>query len=236
MKLFLSVPVKKSDDYDIEKLSKSIHDARLNDYCVIRDYQGDKQVLDDPRHLWSIVRDEIGACDGLLIDVTHAPNDARMVEVGIAYSLRLPVIIVKKQGTEHKPVMDGVSEHVIEYDDYKDLSHQLKQFDTDRSFNITDKLAMLVMFLMVGALIGWQAWMLFAPLGIIAPVIYWLGVRHIFTSMRVFDRVVILIPLALLWLSGLWWLKGISIPVAVAWTIIYWVVAIIVLRRMRLSL
>lgn len=236
MKLFISAPVKDTGDHSLDKLSKAIHDANLSDFCLVRDFQSDEKALDDPKGLWAVVRDEIGACDGLIIDVTHAPNDARMVEVGIAYAQRLPIIVVKKRGTEHKQLMGSVSEHVIEYDDYKDLSGQLKRFDRDRSFNITDKSAMLVMFLLVGGLIAWQSWLFFAPLAIIAPVIYWLVVRQFFASMRVFDRVVILIPLALLWLSGLWWLKGISIPLAVGWTLIYWVVAIIVLRRMRLSL
>lgn len=236
MKLFISAPVKDADNQDLDRLSKAIRDANLSGFCMSRDYKGDSTVLDHPKDLWSLVRDEIGASDGLIIDVTHAPNDARMVEVGIAYSLRLPVIVIKKQGVEHKHLMDGLSEQVIEYENYQDLSKKLKRFDHDRSFNITDKSVLLIMFLLIGVLIGWQSWMLFAPLGIIAPVIYWLVVRQIFATMRAFDRVVILIPIALLWLSGLLWLKGISLPLAVAWTLIYWIIAMILLRRMKLSL
>lgn len=236
MKLFISAPVEDLGNHNLDKLSKSIRDANLSSFCMSRDYQGDKAVLDHPKELWSVVRDEIAASDGVIIDVSHAPSEARMVEIGIAYSLRLPVIVVKKQGVEHKHLMDGVSEQVIEYENHQDLSKKLKRFDRDRSFNITDKSVLLIMFLLVGALIGWQVWILFAPLGIIAPVLYWLVVRQIFTTMRVFDRVVMLIPVALLWLSGLWWLKGISLPLAFAWTLVYWIVAIIVLRRLKLSL
>lgn len=229
MKLFLSVS---PDNHDVDKISEAIHSAKLTDYHTVRDYHSDG----DQKHRWSVIRDEIGACDGLLIDVSVPPNDGQMIEVGIAYSLRLPVIAVKKHGARHNHVMDGVSEQVIEYDDYKDLAQKLKRFDHDRSFNVTDKSMMLVMFLLVGVVIGWQAWLLFAPLAIIVPVIYWLIVRQFFVSMRVFDRVVILIPIALLWLSGLWWLKGISIPLAAAWTLVYWVVAIIFLRKFKVSL
>lgn len=237
MKLFISAPVKDAHEQDLDHLSKAIHKANMSDVCIARDYVGDKQnLLNEPKEAWSIVRDEIGACDGLIIDVSHPPNNARMAEIGIAYSLRLPIVVIKRRGIEHPLVIDGLSEDVIEYDDYKDLTQKLKRFDRDRSFNITDKSAMLVMFLLVGAIIAWQSWLFFAPLVVIAPIIYWFAVRYFFASMRAFDRVVILIPLAILWLSGLWWLKGISLPLAFAWTLLYWVVAIIILRRMKLSL
>lgn len=221
---------------DIDTLCAAVRDADMKDFCFVRDVEHYKHVFDDPKELWARTYDEIGACDALLIDVSDHPTGGRLIEAGIAYALKKPIIVIKKPGVKYKPFFDGISEKAIEYDDYKDLTQKLKRFDHDRSFNITDKSVMLAMFLLVGALIAWQSWLFFTPLAIIAPVVYWLAVRHFFASMRVFDRVVILIPLALLWLSGLWWLKGISLPLAFAWTLIYWIVAIIVLRRMKLSL
>lgn len=237
MKVYVTARYKGSKNKEaIETLCAAVRDAGMKDFCFVRDVERYEHVFDDPKELWARTYDEIGACDALLIDVSDYPTGGRLIESGIAYALKKPLIVIKKRGAEYKPFFDGISEKVIEYEDYKDLSQKLKRFDRDRSFNITDKSAMLVMFLLVGALIAWQSWLLFAPLAIIASVVYWLIVRQFFTSMRVFDRVVILIPLALLWLSGLWWLKGISLPLAFAWTLIYWIVAIIVLRRMKLSL
>lgn len=237
MKIYISAPTQAaSSQGETAALAKAVQDAQLKDYWLARDCALDKKLLDNPKDRWSVIRDEIGACDALLIDVTNPPSDNRLVEIGIAYSQRLPVIVVKRQGVEHKALMDSVSEKVIEYSDYKDLTRKLRVFDRDRLFSVTDKSALLVMFLLVGAAIGWQLAQFFIPLALIGMIAYWMVVRQIFASMRAFDRIVILIPLGALWLAGLYWLKGVSLPLAIAWTLVYWIAALMVLRRLKLSL
>ncbi len=206
------------------------------DFSFVRDVEHYKYTFDNPKELWERSYDEIGACDALLVDVSDHPTGGRLVETGIAYALRKPIIVTKKHGVDHKQLFDGVASVVIEYEDDKDLTRQLKKYEKDHNFNMTDKSILLVMFLMLGGLIGWVLGQFFIPLAFVGAIGYWLIVRRIFASMRSFDRVVIYIPLIFVWLAGFFLLKTAYIVLAFAWIVGFWLVALYVLRKLKFSL
>jgi nucleoside 2-deoxyribosyltransferase len=237
VKVYITARFKGADNRkEIEELCAAVRAADMEDFCFVRDIEHYKHTFDDPKDLWAKAYDEIGACDALLIDVSDNPTGGRLVETGIAYALRKPVIVIKKHGAGHKSLFDGVSATVITYEDSKDLTIQLKKFENERNFNLTDKTAMLVMFLMVGAVIAWVLAQFFIPLGAIAATGYWLVVRHVFAPIRAFDRLVIYIPLIAVWLAGFFVLQPINPALVLAWTIIFWAATLYVLRKIKFSL
>jgi nucleoside 2-deoxyribosyltransferase len=237
MKVYITARFKGTENkQQIEALSKAVKDARMTAFCLVKDVENYKDFIADPKELWQRTYDEIGASDALLIDVSDNPTGGRMVEAGIAYALRKPVIVAKRRGTVHKGLFDGIAEIVIEYDDLKDLTTALKKFEHDRNFNVTDRSAMFIMFVLIGGVIGWVLSQYFIPLGIVGMVLYWVLVRRLFSPLRAFDRVVILIPLALVWLAGLFTFKAVSMALMIAWGIGFWVIVLYVLRKLKLSL
>ncbi len=237
MKVYVTARFKGADNKrEIDALCKAVKNARLQDFCFVRDVEHYKHTFDNPKQLWDRTRDEIMACDMLLVDVSDNPTGGRVVEAGMAYAMRKPVIIVKKQGIKHKPVFDGISATVITYKDMDDLSSQLKQFDIDRNYNVTDKMTLLVMFLLVGGVIGWGVGQLFLPLGMIAAVAYWLIVRHFAPFVRMYDRIVIYVPLVFVWWLVFATLNESDVLLAMAWTAAFWLLAVLTLRKLKLSL
>ncbi len=234
MKVYVTTRHKGAENkHQLEALCKAVKSARLHDFSFSRDVE---QKFASQKELWDRVRDEIGACDMLLIDVSDHPTGGRVVEAGIAYAMRKPVIVVQKLGVTHKEVFDGIASKIITYKNYADLTQQLKQYDVDRNYNVTDKTTLLIMFLLVGGVIAWglaQFHMLLAPVGAGA---YWLVVRHFSHTMRAFDRVVVFIPLALAWWVVFAWLNDFDILYGFTWTVTFWLLALALLRKMKLSL
>ena len=237
MKVYITARFKGADSKrEVEALCKAVKNARLQDFNFTRDIDNYEKSTREQKELWDRIRDEIGACDMLLIDVSDHPSGGRVVEAGIAYAMRKPVIVVKKLGVKHKEVFDGIASKVITYKNYDDLTNQLKQYDVDRNFDVTDKTTLLIMFLLTGGVIAWglsQINMLLAPIG---ALVYWLVVRHFSMTMRAFDRVVVYIPLALVWWAGFSLLNDLDILLGAAWTVTFWLIAIFVLQKMKLSL
>jgi nucleoside 2-deoxyribosyltransferase len=237
MKVYVTSRFKGAENKrEIEALCKAVKNARLKDFNFTRDIENYEKKFDDPKELWDRARDEIGACDMLLVDVSDHPTGGRVVEAGIAYALRKPIVVVQKTGVTHKPVFDGIASKIISYQDYDDLTKQLKQYDIDRNFNVTDKTTLLIMFLLVGGVIAYglaQISLLLASIGAIA---YWLVVRHFSATMRAFDRIVVYIPLALAWWAGYGLFNMIGTTAAIGWTVGYWLLALFILSKMKFSL
>lgn len=237
MKVYIASSHKEAENrQQIEDLCAAVHEAKLVDFSFIRDVQHYKETIRDPKELWGKVYDEIGACDALLIDVSGHPTSGRLVEVGIAYALRKPVIIVERVGTHHKELFYGVSSAIIKYKDMKDLTRQLKKYATDSSFNVTDQMTMLLMFLMVGGVIGYFLAQFWIPLGVIGALVYWLVLRKFFVPIRNYDRLVIFIPLIAVWAGTFYLLRPGYLVLSLAWLIIFWPVALYLLKKFKLSL
>lgn len=237
MKVYIATRYKGDENKtEIEALCRAVQDAKLVAFNFTRDVERYGKVFDDPQELWERARDEVLACDAFLIDVSDYPTGGRLVEMGIAYAKRMPIIVIKKRGIHHKNVFDGTATALIEYTDYKDLTHQLKQFDKERHFDVNDQMSMLGMFIVMGFFIGWGASQLYLPLGPVAAIIYWLLLRWVIPSIRVYDRIVIYIPLATIWIIGYVLLQPLYTPLALAWLIAFWIVALFILRKIKFSL
>lgn len=237
MKVYVAARFKGADNkQEIEALCEAVRAAKLKDFCFIRDVEHYKHTFDDPNELWDRAYDELRACDALLIDVSDYPTGGRLVEAGMAYALRKPVIVTKKRGVKHKGLFDGIAATLIEYSTHDELTRELKKYDDSRNFNVTDRGMIFAAFISVGAVISWYLSQLYIPLAAVGMIAYWLLARWLYKPLRDFDRVVIYIPLAIIWLSVFYLLVPLYLPLALAWAILYWVAVAIILDKVKLSL
>lgn len=237
MKVYIAARFKGVENKpEIESLCAAVKAAGMKDFCFIRDVENYKHTFDDPQELWQRAYDEILACDAFLIDVSDNPTGGRMVEAGIAYALKKRVFVVVKKGVAYKGLFKGISSTVIEYETHKDLAKSLKKYDQESSFTITDKIMTLGLLVLGGLALGWLVAQLFIPLGIVASVTYWLVLRKYFSSLRIYDRLIIYIPLVAAWLWGMVTLFAIEPLLAWGWGIGFWLVAAIVLQKTKFTL
>jgi nucleoside 2-deoxyribosyltransferase len=234
MKVYITARFQGEDNRQtIETLSHAVREAEMQDFCFVRDVEHYQHTFDSPQELWQRTHDELNACDALLIDVSDRPTGGRVIECGMAYALKKRIFVVVRKGVEYKGIFDGIASTVIEYETPKDLAKQLKKYDQESNFNFTDKTLLFVVLLFLGISIGWGAAQYFVPLGIIATTIYWVIIRHFLVSMRAFDRIVIFIPLALIWLAGMGLSDPIGHTLSAAWTLMYWLVVLVVLKKLK---
>lgn len=111
---------------EIEALCKVVRDAGAKDFCFVRDVENYQKVFDNRQDLWDRARAEIEKCDALLIDVSDKPTGGRVIEAGIAYALRMPIIVIVKNGIEYKEIYDGIASAVVKYDTFEDIIPALK--------------------------------------------------------------------------------------------------------------
>jgi 2'-deoxynucleoside 5'-phosphate N-hydrolase len=115
---------------EIERLCDVVRQAGFDDFCFIRDVENYQKVFSDPQELWQRALAEIEQCDALIIDVSDNPTGGRVVEAGIAYALRQPIIVLVQNGVEHKQFFDGIATRVITYDTIEDIVPILKELIT----------------------------------------------------------------------------------------------------------
>lgn len=226
----------KAEQPVIEGLSNAVRRANMKDFCFVRDIEQYKPTFDDQKERWERVYDELGACDALLVDVSGLPPGQNVIECGMAFAMRKPVILAVKKGKQYKNLFGGIAATVIEYDHYKDIVQPLKTYDKDRLFTITDKAMLFTVLLAVGGATSWVVAQLLVPAVPVWAIIYWLIVRRLFVSMRDFDRIVIYIPLAAVWAAGLVVLQQVSMALAWGWAVGFWLVALVVIQKLKFSL
>lgn len=125
MKVFVTARFRNANREAIESLCAAVKAAGMEDFSFIRDVENYQKVFDNPVDLWQRAREEIGACDALLVDVSDSPTGGRVIETGIAFGLKMPVFVIVKRGVEYKDIFDGVATKVIEYDSYDDVTASL---------------------------------------------------------------------------------------------------------------
>lgn len=112
---------------DIEVLCRAVRNAGMEDFVFVRDVEHYQHVFDDPKELWQRAKQEVLACDALLVDVSDKPTGGRVVECGIAFALDKPIFVIAKRGTEYKQMFDGIAAKVIFYDTYADITMPLRE-------------------------------------------------------------------------------------------------------------
>lgn len=134
MKVYIAVRFKGANDNKdhIEQMSTGLNAAGMEAFCFVRDIEHYQHVYDDPKQLWQDALREIKACDAMLIDVSDTPSGGRLVELGIAYALGLPIFVITKPGVPRKGFYDGVAAKVIKYTSYADITKALTPY-SDKS-------------------------------------------------------------------------------------------------------
>lgn len=127
MKVYVAARFKGSENNsDIEQLCAVVRAAGMDDYCFVREVEK----IDDPKELFERAYHEVAACDAFLIDVSDNPSGGRVVEAGIAFALKKPIVVIVKNDVDYKEVYDGIATRVIRYETYSDISQPLAAFLT----------------------------------------------------------------------------------------------------------
>ena len=124
MKVFITSSFGDSQE-EIEKLCLAVKSAGFEDFSFIRDVENYQKIFNYPKELMQRAKEEIKKTDALLIDMTDKPT-GRAIELGIAYALGKKIITIMKKGTKIKDTSRGVSDIIVEYDDIKDITPELK--------------------------------------------------------------------------------------------------------------
>ncbi len=127
MKIYVTSRFKDSNKQDVEALCLAVRSAGMQDFSFIRDVENYQKVFNDPKELWRRSKEEIVKCDALLIDVSDYPSGGRVIEVGMAYALNMPIIVIKRKGVEHKEIYDGIGSKLIVYKNYDDVTKGLAE-------------------------------------------------------------------------------------------------------------
>lgn len=237
MKVYISGRFQDKDaEVDIEKIGQAVRAAHMKDFCFERDVERFRQAFEDEKERWERIYDELGSCDSLLAIVDGSPGGKTVLEAGMAFAMRRPVVVAVKRGSGYKGQLDGIAAKTVEYEQFKELSRYLKKYDKERTFNLTDRLMLFAVLIGIGGASSWGLAQIFIPLAPVWAVGYWLVVRHLFASMRDFDRLVIYIPLAALWYGGLIVIYPLSPAVAWGWAIGFWLAALAVIQKLKFSL
>lgn len=97
-------------------------------FCFIRDVENYQKKFEDMQQLWVVAKNELEKCSALLIDVSDSPSGGRVAEVGIAYGIGNPIIVVVNKGLSYKSLFGGITAVVIEYEEMDDIVLPLKDF------------------------------------------------------------------------------------------------------------
>jgi nucleoside 2-deoxyribosyltransferase len=129
MKVYVTARFKGDENKsEIEQLCRAVQKSGMQDFCFVRDVENYRKTFDNPKELWTRALQEIKNCDALLIDVSDAPSGGRVVEVGIAYALNLPIFVAARKDTNFKELYSGVATKILSYDRYDDITPQLKRY------------------------------------------------------------------------------------------------------------
>lgn len=131
MKIYITSRFKNfSENKDeIEKLCSAVRGAGMQDFHFIRDIENyQPNFFKNQKDLWSAALKYLNECDALLIDISDSPSGGRLVEAGMAYSLKKPIIVIVKNGVEYKEFYEGIADLIIKYTDIRDISTSLGEF------------------------------------------------------------------------------------------------------------
>lgn len=133
MKMYITSRFKGAENKnEIEELCEAVKTAGIQDFSFVRDIENYQKTFDDPKELWNRSLEEIKKCDALLIDVSDSPTGGRVIETGIAYALGKPVVTICKNDTTYKDLYNGLSDLVIRFDSYPEITLILKNWLKDR--------------------------------------------------------------------------------------------------------
>lgn len=129
MKLYITSRFKGSKHHkdQIEELCQAVRDAGIEDFHFIRDiehYRSD--FFDSQKELWEAAKEQLMACDALMIDISDHPSGGRLLEAGMAYALGIPIYVIAVRGTAYKDFYRGIADMIFEYEELSDITQWLQ--------------------------------------------------------------------------------------------------------------
>ena len=128
IKVYVTSRFKNVSPEDVEALCFAVRKSGMQDFSFVRDVENYQKTFDDLSDLWIRAKEEIAKCDILLIDVSDNPTGGRVLEVGIAYGLNIPVFVIYKTGIAYKEIFSGIAANVVAYNQYSDITKPLSEF------------------------------------------------------------------------------------------------------------
>ncbi len=225
MKIYLVASSFPADD--LSKIGKELAASKIDYYK--QDYSGD---IDEK---WRLAYDHINSSDYVLINAGGRQTEESLIEQGIAYGARKPILLAARQGDKVTAYKD-LAYATFDYKDIKDLIKQLDTLDTEKSFNDTDRLLWLTIIACGMLAVSYVSSRLFLPLGVIVAFVLWYGMTRASETVRRYERALIYVPLAVLWWAVAMELSRVDYLVATGWTLIYWAASLIILKKLKFSL
>jgi nucleoside 2-deoxyribosyltransferase len=127
MKIYITTRFRGAKDNKdtIEKLCTAVRSAGIDDFNFVRDVENYTTRFDNPEDLWEASRKSINECDALLIDASDSPSGGRIIEAGMAFALKKPIIMIIKDNIEYKGFYNGICSLIIRYNRLDDITNAL---------------------------------------------------------------------------------------------------------------
>lgn len=212
---------------NLAKVGKELAASKIDYYK--QDYSGD---IDEK---WQLAYDHIGSSDYVLINAGGRQTEESLIEQGIAYGARKPILLAVRQGDKVAAYKD-IAYATFDYKDTKDLIKQLDALDTEKSFNDTDRLLWLTIVACGILAASYVSARVFLPLSVVVAFVLWYGLTRASETIRRYERALIYVPLAVLWLVIAAELSRVDYLVATGWTLVYWVATVVILKKLKFSL
>ena len=124
MKAFLSIKFY-ADNRNrprVDGISAALEKSGLSTYCIVRDLEKWGQVKSTPAELMRQTFLAIDMCDLVVIDLTEKGVGVG-IEAGYAWAKGIPIITIARQGSDISATLQGISQQVIFYQQFDELSH-----------------------------------------------------------------------------------------------------------------
>lgn len=118
MRAYIAIPFKGGKNTEnIERLCLLAKRCGFEDFCFVRDVH---KKFRDPKELMREARREIKNSDVLLIDMSDTTAGCA-IEAGIAFEVGKRIVSLVKRGQRIKSTTRGISDAVIEYENFEDI-------------------------------------------------------------------------------------------------------------------
>ena len=109
----------------IEKISKSLAEAGIQTTLMARDFEKWGKVHFLPEKLMELTFKLIEKSDMLIIEFSEK-GVGLGIEAGYAFSKKIPIIVIAKEGSDISNTLEGISKEIIFYKDPKELTNKFK--------------------------------------------------------------------------------------------------------------
>lgn len=118
MRAYVAAPFKGGNNKEeIKHFCSLVKESGFEDFCFVRDVQKE---FDDSKELMKEAKEELECSDVLIVDMTNASTGCA-IEAGMAFEMGKRVVSLVKKGERIKNTTSGISDAVIEYENFDDI-------------------------------------------------------------------------------------------------------------------